>query len=243
MKLTKPIVFFDLETTGLDISTTRIVQIACIKINLDGTTEEKKMLINPSISIPKEATEVHGISDEMVKDAPYFSQISKSLYSFFRGCDIGGYNSDVYDLPLLCEEFNRLSILFLDWEYNLVDVLKFERALNPNKLSDVYKRYTGKDMEGSHDAMNDTKATIEILFRQIDGKEEITPEEIDNFCQGDKKRFDIAGKTYIDKQGIVCWSFGKNILKPVLEDRAYLEWVLKNEFPSETKYKLRQLLK
>lgn len=243
MKLTKPIVFFDLETTGLDILTSRIVQIACIKINLDGTTEEKKMLINPSILIPKEATDVHGISDEMVKDAPYFSQIAKSLYSFFRGCDIGGYNSDIYDLPLLCEEFYRFSILFLDWEYNLIDVLKFERALKPNKLSDVYKRYTGKDLEGSHDAMNDTRATIEILFNQIDNKKEITPEEIDNFCQGDKKRFDIAGKTYINKQGVVCWSFGKNIFKPVLENKTYLEWVLKNEFPSETKYKLRQLLK
>jgi DNA polymerase-3 subunit epsilon len=243
MKLKKPIVFFDLETTGVDVSTARIVQIACIKINLDGSMEEKKMLINPTIPIPKEASEVHNITDEMVKDAPLFSQVAKGIYSFFKDCDIAGYNSDFYDVPLLCEEFSRISILFLDWEYNLIDVLKYERLLRPNKLADVYKRYTGKDLEGSHDAMNDTKATIEILFKQIEGKEEITPAEIDEFCQGTKKRFDIAGKTYKNDEGVVFWSFGKNINKPVLEDKAYLEWVLKTDFPSETKFKLKQLLK
>jgi len=243
MKLNKPIVFFDLETTGVDIATARIVQIACIKLNMDGSMEEKKMLINPTIPIPAEAIEVHGITNEMVKDAPLFSQIAKGLFSFFKDCDIAGYNSDNYDVPLLCEEFARLSILFLCWDYNLVDVLKYERLLRPNKLGDVYKRYTGKELEGSHDAMNDTRATLEILFHQIEGKEEITPAEIDELCQGAKKRFDIAGRTYINNQGIVCWSFGKNIHNPVLDDKKYIDWVLNSDFPSETKFKIRQLLK
>ena len=243
MKLNRPIVFFDLETTSVEISTARVVQIACIKINMDGSTEEKKMFINPSIPIPAEAIEVHGITNDMVKDAPFFSQIAKGLYSFFKDCDIAGYNSDAYDVPLLCEEFGRLSITFLDWDYNLVDVLKYERLLKPNKLADVYKRYTGKELEGSHDAMNDVKATFEILFHQIGDNEEITPEEIDEFCQGNRKRFDVAGKTYLNEEGIVFWSFGKNMNKPVLDDKGYLEWVLKNDFPSETKFKLRQLLK
>jgi DNA polymerase-3 subunit epsilon len=242
MKLNRPIVFFDLETTGVEISTARIVQIACIKINMDGSTEEKMMLINPNIPIPQEASEVHGITNEMVKDAPFFSQIAKGLYSFFKGCDIAGYNSDSYDVPLLCEEFNRLSIIFLDWDYNLVDVLKYERLLRPNKLEDVYKRYTGKELEGSHDALNDTRATLEILFHQIGKNEEISPADIDEFCQGSKKRFDIAGKTFINEDGVVFWSFGKNMNKPVLEDKGYLEWVLKNDFPSETKFKLKQIL-
>jgi DNA polymerase-3 subunit epsilon len=242
MKLNRPIVFFDLETTGVDIATARIIQIACIKINMDGSTEEKKMLINPTIPIPAEATEVHGITDEMVKEAPLFSQIAKSLYNFFKDCDIAGYNSDSYDVPLICEEFGRLSILFLDWDYNMVDVLKYERLLRPNKLGDVYKRYTGKELEGSHDAMNDTRATIEILFYQLEGKEETSPAEIDEYCQGKKKRFDVAGKTYKNEDGVVFWSFGKNMNKPVLEDKGYLEWVLKNDFPSETKHKLRQIL-
>jgi len=243
MKLNKPFVFFDLETTGVDIPTARIVQIACIKLNMDGTTEEKKMLINPTIPIPKEATEVHGITDEMVKDAPLFSQISKGLYSFFKDCDVAGYNSDSYDVPLLCEEYARLSLIFLDWNYSLIDVLKYERLLKPNKLVDVYKRYTGKELEGSHDAMNDTRATLEILFHQVDGNDEITPEEIDALCQGNKKRYDVAGKTYINEQGIVCWSFGKNIHLPVIDDVKYVDWVLNTDFTSETKYKIRQLFK
>ena len=243
MKLSRPIVFFDLETTGIDINSSRIVQIACIKINLDGTTEEKNMLINPIVPIPKDSTDVHGITDEMVKDAPFFSQIAKALYSFFKDCDIAGYNSDNYDVPLLCEEFNRVSIIFLDWDYNLVDILKYERLLKPNKLADVYKRYTGKNLEGSHNAMNDIKATVEILFAQTEGKNEITPAEIDEFCQRNKKRFDVAGKAYINEQGEVCWNFGKNLNKPVLEDKNYLDWVLKSEFPSETLLKLNNLLK
>lgn len=241
MKLNKPIVFFDLETTGVEISTARIVQIACIKLHMDGSMEEKKMLINPTIPIPKEATEVHGITDEMVKDAPLFSQISKGLFSFFKDCDIAGYNSDSFDVPLLCEEFGRLSIMFLCWEYNLVDVLKYERLLKPNKLVDVYKRYTGKELEGSHDAMNDTRATLEILFHQIEGNEEISAQDIDALCQGNKKRYDVSGKTYINEQGVICWSFGKNIHKSVIEDKKYVDWVLNSDFPSETKFKIRQL--
>jgi DNA polymerase-3 subunit epsilon len=242
MKLKRPIIFFDLETTGVEISTSRVVQIACIKINIDGYTDERNILINPTIPIPKEATEVHNITDEMVKDAPFFSQMAKSIYSFFKDCDIAGYNSDSYDVPLLCEEFNRVSMVFLDWDYNLVDVLKYERLLRPNKLADVYKRYTGKELEGSHNAINDVKATVEILFAQIEGKEEITPAEIDDFCQSNKKRFDVAGKTYMGEDNVVYWSFGKNMNKPILQDMPYLEWVLKSDFPSETKYKIRQIL-
>jgi DNA polymerase-3 subunit epsilon len=242
MKLNRPIVFFDLETTGIDVINSRIVQIAYLKLNLDASTEENSILINPIIPIPEEATNVHGITNDMVKDAPFFSEIAKSLYDVFKDCDIAGYNSNSYDLPLLCEEFARLSILFLNWDYNLIDVLKYERILKPNKLSDVYKRYTGKELEGAHDALVDVKATFEILFNQVYGKDTITAEEIDILCQGNKKRYDIAGKTYINEQGIVCWSFGKLMNKPVLEDKGYLEWVLKNDFPSETKFKLKQIL-
>lgn len=241
MKINRPIVFFDLETTGISTTKDRIVQIACVKIDLDGNKEEKKLLINPLIPIPKEATDVHGISDEMVKDAPLFKNISKALYFFFKDCDIAGYNSDNFDVPLLTEEFARVGINFLDWEYNLVDVLKHERLLHSNKLADVYKRYTGKDLDGAHDALNDVRATVEILFHQIEGKPEITPEEIDALCQGENKRFDIAGKAYYDKEGIVRWSFGKNINQPVLQDYQYLNWVLNNDFPSESKNKLRTL--
>jgi DNA polymerase-3 subunit epsilon len=241
MEITKPIIFFDLETTGVEINTARIVQIACIKINADGSKEEKEILINPTIPIPKDASEVHGITDEMVKDAPKFFNIAKSLFSFFEGCDIAGYNSDSYDLPLLCEEFGRCNIEFPTWEVNLIDVLKYERLLNPNNLASVYKRYTGKELDGAHNAMNDVRATFEILMCQLEGKQEQTPEQIDLYCQGERKRYDIGGKTYIDKEGNVRWSFGKNMHKLVLDDLGYYQWVLKNDFPTELKNKLKKL--
>jgi DNA polymerase III subunit epsilon len=241
MEITRPIIFFDLETTGIDLTTSRIVQLACIKINLDGSKEEKNILINPTIKIPKEASDVHNITDEMVKDAPLFKQIAKSLYSFFDGCDIAGYNSDNYDIPLLIQEFERCNIEFPTWELNTVDVLKYERLLNPNNLGAVYKRYTGKELEGSHDALNDVRATLEVLLHQLELNQEKTPKEIDLECQGDKKRYDFGNKTYINKDGVVCWSFGKNLNKPVLEDMGYFEWVLKNDFAIELKEKLKKL--
>ena len=244
MNITRPIVFFDLETTGLDLSTDRAVSIATLKIDMDGNTEEKKILINPEMEIPKEASEIHGITNEMVAEAPTFKQISKSLFSYFENCDIAGFNSDYYDVPLLMKEFNRCGIEFPTWELNLVDVLKFERMLNSNKLGEVYLRYTGKELEGAHDAMNDIKATFEILMCQLEkhGKNDLTPQEIDLMCQGERKRFDLSGKTYLNANGEVCWSIGKNANNPVTKDTAYLNWVLKSDFPEETKAKLRTLL-
>ena len=244
MNITRPIVFFDLETTGLDLSTDRAVSIATLKIDLEGKTEEKKILINPEMDIPKEASDIHGITNEMVADAPTFKQISKSLFSYFENCDIAGFNSDYYDVPLLMKEFSRCGIDFPTWELNLVDVLKFERMLNSNKLGEVYLRYTGKELEGAHDAMNDIKATFEILMCQLEkhGKNDLTPQEIDLRCQGERKRFDLSGKTYLNANGEVCWSIGKNANNPVTKDTAYLNWVLKSDFPEETKAKLRTLL-
>lgn len=242
MKIEKAIIFFDLETTGVSVDNDRIVQIACIKIEADGTKIEKQLLINPTIPIPKEASDVHGITDEMVKDAPKFVNISKSIYAFFEGCDIGGFNSDNFDVPMLMTEFERVGLTFPNWDCVFVDVLKYERHLRPNKLVDVYKRYTGEDLDGAHDAMNDVRATLAVLVHQVEGKDDITPSEIDLICQGDRKRFDVAGKCYYDKEGAVRWSFGKNINKLVKDDLGYVNWVLTNSFPSETKAKLRELI-
>lgn len=242
MILKRPIIFFDLETTGVDIATSRIVEIACIKIDLDGTKTEKHALINPTIPIPKEASEVHGITDEKVANAPKFVELSKSLYAFFYGCDIAGYNSDSFDIPLLVQEFSRCNIIFGDWEFNTIDVLSVERILRPNKLSDVYKRYTGKDLEDAHSALADVNATLEILFHQYDGKEEITPEEIESQYR-QKKRYDLSNKLYVNADGKVCWSFGKLMNQPIENDISYVDWVLKqNSFTNETKRKINEYL-
>ncbi len=242
MILKRPIIFFDLETTGVDIATSRIVEIACIKIDLDGTKTEKHALINPTIPIPKEASEVHGITDEKVANSPKFVELSKSLYAFFYDCDIAGYNSDSFDIPLLVQEFSRCNIIFGDWDFNTIDVLSVERVLRPNKLSDVYKRYTGKDLEDAHSALADVNATLEILFHQYDGKEEITPEEIESQYR-QKKRYDLSNKLYVNADGKVCWGFGKLMNQPIENDISYVDWVLKqNTFTNETKRKINDYL-
>lgn len=246
MKLIRPIVFFDVETTGKDVTTDRIVQLACVKLNTDGSKEQKDIMLNPDFPISVEATTLHGITNEMVVDKPKFRKIAKSLLDFFKDCDLGGYNSDVFDIPILIEEFQRCGIDFPDWDLNLVDVLKHERLINNNKLESVYRRYTGKNLENSHNALCDVLATVEVLEHQIrllDDSKEHTPQSIDLFCQGDKKRFDISGKAYFNADDVVCWSFGKNIDKPVMNDKSYLDWVLNANFPNETKNKLKKLNK
>jgi DNA polymerase-3 subunit epsilon len=244
MKINKPIVFFDIETTGLDIQKDRIIEIATIKYDVDGSSEEKKYRFNPQIPISKEASEVHGITNDMLKDCPYFVQYAKSLSEYMYGCDIGGYNSDFFDFPFLIKEMERSGVEdFPNWELNLIDVYKYEKYLNSNKLGEVYKRYTGKILEGSHDALNDIRATIEILFHQTKNNKDITPEEIDLLCQSDKKRFDVNQKLYINKDGVVCWSIGKFAHKPFDYDLKYLNWVLNSDFPKETKQKLNELIK
>ena len=242
MILKRPLIIFDLESTGVDVATSRIVEIACIKIDLDGSKIEKCTLINPTIPIPKEASEVHGITDEKVANAPKFIELSKSLYNFFKDCDVAGFNSDNFDIPLLVEEFSRCNIIFGDWEMNTIDVLAIERLLRPNKLSDVYKRYTGKDLEDAHSALADVNATLEILFHQYDGKEETTPEEIETFYRS-KKRYDLSNKLFLNDDGKVCWTFGKLINQPIENDMSYVDWVLRqNSFTKETKRKINEYL-
>lgn len=244
LKLERPIITFDLETTGVSVEQDRIVQIAAIKRNIDGTIEQKNLLINPTIPIPEGATDVHGISDEMVKDAPTFKQIANSLKQWFTGCDISGFNSDQFDVPLLSAEFDRLGIVFIDWELNFVDVIKLYRQLYPNKLTDIYKRLFGVDFENAHDALSDVLATNSVMDKiiELNFEEDVSPKEIDDLLQGDRKRFDIAGKIYINENGTHCWSFGKNIDKPVIADIGFVNWVLSKDFPSETKKKIRVLI-
>lgn len=250
LKLFKPIVFFDLETTGTSIQQDKIVQIAVFKIypRTDDPYEKKVHLIDPGIPIPKEATEVHGITDEMVQGKPKFAQIAKALKDYMTDCDLGGFNSDSFDIPMLIQEFHRCNIAFPDWDLNVVDVLKIERIVNSHKLSETYKRRFGRELEGAHDASADTDATVEVLFSQLEQINdfteepmELTIENIDKFCQGDNQRFDLAGKCYI-KDGVVFWSFGKWKDHPVLDDRSYLNWVLNSDFPIQTKQLLTGLL-
>lgn len=161
---------------------------------------------------------------------------------------MGGYNSDEYDIPLLIEEFARVGVVFPAEKLNYIDVLKNERRLMPNSLEAVYKRRTGKKLEGAHNALNDVKATYEILMCQLEGDNDATPESIDLLCNNNKRRYDISGKTYYNEEGIVCWGFGNKFKdQPVLaqseEAINYYNWVLNNNFPTELKQKLILLKK
>lgn len=235
----KPIAFFDLETTGVDVVNDKIVQIAVVKISPDGDIEKKKMLINPGRPIPKEASDVHGILDEHVKDKPYFKQISKSLYLYLEGCDIGGYNSNQFDVPMLIEEFRRVGLHFDITERNFIDVMRIERVLHPGTLEAVYERYTGKTLDGAHDALADVVATYEVFLHQLNKVkalgllESFDIESIDIYSQGESKRVDLAGKLCeIDNK--ICWTFGKGKGNPVRETPSFAAWFLKQSIPYQT---------
>ena len=242
MKINKPIVWFDLETSGVNTEEDRIVEIACLKINPDGTRETKVTLINPEINIPLEASTVHGITNETVKDSPKFKQIATSLREWFKDCDLGSYNGNNFDIPLLSAELVRAGLEPIDWNPNLLDALSLYRHLFPNTLSDVYKRLTGKELEGAHGALADVEATFEIAEILTKDLEQQTTEEIDLMLQADKIRVDLAGKLYKDEDGVVRYAFGKDVNKSVKDESGFAKWMLNNAFPQETKNKLKQIL-
>ena len=247
MKLEKSIIYFDIESTGVETESARIVELACIKYNPDGTQEEKTIKVNPTIPIPLEASDVHGITDDMVKDLPTFKQYAQAIRNWFDGCDLAGFNSDNYDVPLLSAEFERSGLEGINWNPNLLDIIKIYRLLYPNTLSEVYKRLTGKELEGAHGAVVDILGTKEIADILIPQLNEITEEqlvtiaEIDSFMQGDKKRFDLAGKMYTDIDGVVKWNFSKNKDKAVLADAGFVNWFNQQGFPQESKNKIKEL--
>lgn len=249
MRLEKPIIYFDAETTGVETETARIIELACIKYNVDGTQEEKTILVNPGVPIPVEASDVHGITDEIVKDKPFFKQYAQAVRNWFDGCDLAGFNSDNFDIPLLSAEFERADLEGINWNPNLLDIMKLYRLLYPNTLSDVYKRLTGKELEGAHGALIDIMGTKEIADILIPKLKETTDENletvfnIDNFMQGEKKRFDLAGKMYKDTDGVVKWNFSKNKDKAVLADLGFVNWFMTQGFPQESKNKIKELQK
>lgn len=238
IKLERPIVFFDLETTGVSIVNDRIVQIGAIKIFPNGDKEIKNRLVNPTIPIPKESAEVHGISDEDVKDQPVFAQIAKAMFDWLKDSDLAGYNSDNFDIPLLAEEFLRVGIEYPTKDVRFIDVIKIERLVNSHRLGDTYERYTGEILENAHDALADIEATIAIFEHQVKQNEalQIPIEEIENLCQGDPdiKKVDFAGKLY-EENGGIYWNFGKHRGELVKETADYAKWVLGGEFASDTK--------
>lgn len=228
---TKPLLFFDLETTGVDTAKDRIVQIASIKIDVDGSVEEKNVLINPEMSIPVEASEVHGIYDKDVADKPIFKAYAKGMYEYFSECDLGGYNIKRYDIPLLVEEFLRAGIE-PDFSFsNVYDVFEMYCGLNPRTLEAAYLNYTKKEMKNAHDALADTTCTFELYQSMLEKHGEGTLNE----HMDTSEVVDYSRKFVRDENNNIIYNFGKdkgNIVKP---KDSFLDWMLRQDFTMDTK--------
>lgn len=224
-------IVFDLETTGTDTTKDRIVQI-CVKDGDKITTR----IVNPEMPIPKESSEIHGITDEMVKDAPTFRQIAKSLYALMNGRDLLTFNGNAFDVPMLINEFARCGIDFDVSGVQLIDASNIYRRLNPRDLSSAYKQYTGLELDGAHNAENDVLAT-EVLFRVMceRHKEELQDKDLDLYSNYDNKRLDLANFFLHDSDGNVIFAKGKHRGELAKSQTSYLKWMIeKGEFQKDT---------
>jgi DNA polymerase-3 subunit epsilon len=238
--------FIDLETTGINLGTDRIVEIGMIKILPDGNQSVKRKLINPEMPIPQASIDMHGITNEMVKDAPVFKQAANDIKQFLDNCDLSGYNSNRFDIPMLMEEFLRAEIEFDMKGRRLVDVQKVFHMMEQRTLSAAYKFYCQKNLEGAHSAEVDARATMEILQAQVARYPQMgnTVESILKFT-GEEVIVDFARRFIMDK-GVELFNFGKHKGRPVTEvlkaEPQYYDWMMRGDFPLHTKQKLTEIL-
>ena len=245
LRLTKPIAFIDLETTGVNLGTDRIVEIAIVKILPDASRTVKRKIINPEIPIPKTSSDIHGITDEMVKEAPTFRQVAHELKQMLDGCDIAGYNSNRFDIPLLMEEFLRVQVEFDMKGRKLVDVQKIYHQMEQRTLSAAYKFYCNKVLEGAHGAEVDATATYEVLEAQIE-RYPVLGNTIESITKaiGEEVIVDFA-RRFIMENGVEIFNFGKfkgRAVSDVLRaEPQYYDWMMKGDFPMHTKQKLTEI--
>lgn len=246
IELKRPLVVFDLETTGLFPRKDRIVEIAAIKVNPDGSEEKLERLLNPTIPIPPEAAAIHGITTEDVKDCPTFADVADEIYAFFEGCDVSGFNSDRYDIPCLEEEFLRVGRNFAAAIVNRVDVQRIYHKMESRNLINALKFYCGRDHTGAHGALADAQATLDVLraqlvrtdgmYSELQGKDVA---ELANYLDPrDPLNADARGM-FRWRDGVLLINFGKkkgeSLKKIMLNEPNFLRWILKGDFDSDTK--------
>ncbi len=240
LQLKKPIIFFDLETTGINLMSDRIVEISLIKVMPNGEEIEKTRRINPGIPIPEEASKVHGIYDEDVASCPSFKQIAKDLANIFTGCDIAGFNSNRFDVPMLDQELRRAGIKFDFSKARFIDVQTIFHKREPRNLIAAYKFYCGKDLTDAHSANADTRATYEVLMAQYDRYGDLPTDmaELSEYS-GFHHCVDLMGRLIYDEQGREVINFGKYkgcVAADVLrKDPGYYSWILQGDFSENTK--------
>ncbi len=246
LQLKRPLAFIDLETTGMNLSTDRIVEIAIIKVLPDGTKIVKQKLLNPQMPISKASVEIHGISDEKIKDAPTFKQVANELKQFIDDADLSGYNSNRFDIPLLMEEFLRAGITIDMTNRRMVDVQHIFHMMEKRTLGAAYKFYCSKELVEAHSAEADATATWEILEAQLTRYEHLG-DTLDTILQftGEEKFVDFARRFVMDND-IEVFNFGKHKGRPVTDvlkaEPQYYDWMMKGDFPLHTKQKLTEIL-
>ena len=245
LQLTKPLAFIDLETTGINLATDRILEIAIVKVLPDSKRSIKRKLINPQMPIPKQSSDVHGITDEMVKDAPIFKEVAYELKQMLDGCDIAGYNSNRFDIPMLVEEFLRADVDFDMKGRRLLDVQNIFHKMEQRTLSAAYKFYCNKNLDGAHGAEVDASATHEILIAQLERYPDLGT-SIDSVLKliGEEPIVDFA-RRFIMENGVEIFNFGKYKGRAVAEvlrtEPQYYDWMMKGDFPKYTKQKLTEI--
>jgi len=253
LNLKRPIAFFDLETTGLNIMHDRIVEVSVLRINVNGTEEQRTWRINPGIPIPPETTAIHGISDADVAHEKTFKQAAPEISKFFGNCDLAGYNILKFDLPMLVEEFIRAGVNFDPKDRQLIDVMNIFMKMEPRTLKGAYRFFCHAELEGAHGAMADTKATYDVLRAMLDKYEGVDYEDArGNVSQGPvndmkqlaefsahHKNADLSGQIIFDEEGKEVFMFGKHKGQRVEDifrkEPAYYDWIMKNDFPLYTK--------
>lgn len=246
LNLKRPIVFFDLETTGLNITKDKIVEISYIKVYPNGTEEQKTLRINPGMPIPKESTEVHRITDADVANCPRFNQVAKELAAVFEGSDIAGFNSNRFDIPMLQEEFLHAGVSFDFTKRKFVDVQTIFHKMEQRNLTAAYRFYCGKELENSHSANADTRATYEVLKSQLDRYPSLQ-NDVDYLAafSTQNKNVDLAGRFVYNEKNEVVFNFGKykgRRVKEVLKvDSGYYGWMMNGDFPQDTKNVLTKI--
>ncbi|MCX8019141.1 MAG: 3'-5' exonuclease [Chitinophagaceae bacterium] len=245
LNLKKPLAVIDLETTGTNPGVDRIVEIAIVKLLPDGNRSIKRKLINPEMPIPAAVTEVHGITDEMVKNAPTFKQVAHEIKQILDGCDLAGFNCNKFDVPILVEEFLRAEVEFDIKNRKLIDIQSIYHKMEPRTLEAAYKFYCNKALEGAHSAEVDAVAALEILLAQVEKYPEMgnTPEAIQKFI-GEDNYVDLA-RRIIMENGVEIFNFGKHKGKPVIDvlrqEPQYYDWMMRGDFPLYTKQKLTEI--
>lgn len=246
LQLKKPLAVIDIEATGSNVTTDRIVEIAIVKYMPDGSRTIKRKIINPQIPIPQAIVDIHGITDEMVKDAPTFKQAASGIKSMLDGCDIACYNAYRLDIPMLAEEFMRAEVDFDLKNRKLIDVQKIFHTLEQRTLAAAYKFYCNKILEGAHGAEADATATAEILFAQVERYPQLG-NNLDSIIKGigEDKIIDFARRFIYDEKGVEVFNFGKHKGRPVADvfqaEPQYYDWMIRGEFPMNTKQKLTEL--